>query len=242
MKIKHIFFGLLITSLLVTISQAGVVMVSEVNSGGKTSINKAYVENNKLRVDSKDARTDTTMIFRGDKKLMWMIQNNKKTYHEMTEADIKKMKSKMDGAMKKMEAQMKNMPPAQRKMMKGQTVREITYKKVASNQKVGKWNCDKYAVLENGARVATVWTTKWRSFGIGSGDFKVFDSLSNMMKNNMPSGYSLDYKPFSRKSGLNGVPVKRVGKNGGWVMKEIKKQGINNSKFNLPGGLTKKDL
>ncbi|NQU16872.1 MAG: hypothetical protein HQ564_02305 [Candidatus Saganbacteria bacterium] len=248
MKFKQLVSLFLISIFFVAIANAGVVMVTEVKSGGKTSINRAYVENNKLRADAKSGKMDSIMIFRADKKLMWAIDNKKKAYHEMTEADFKKMNTQMNDAMKKMQAEMKKMPPAQRKMMekmmKGQMVKpkkpsKLVYKKVASNQKVGKWKCDKYAVLQDNKRIATVWTTDWRAFRLGPNDFKVFDSFSKMMSQNMPAGYSVNYKAFSKKSGLNGVPVKRVGQNSSWTMKEMKKERINGSLFDLPSGLKK---
>ena len=48
---------------------------------------------------------------------MRLIDDDGKTYNEMTKADVDRMGGQMDGAMAQMQEQMKSMPPEQRARM-----------------------------------------------------------------------------------------------------------------------------
>ena len=56
-------------------------------------------------------------VFDGTAQVMRMINYDKKTYTEMTKADVDRMGAQMAGAMAQMQEQMKNLPPAQRAQM-----------------------------------------------------------------------------------------------------------------------------
>ena len=54
------------------------------------------------------------MIFDGTAQVMRTIDDEAKTYTEMTKADVEKLSGQMSGAMAQMQEQMKNMPPEAR--------------------------------------------------------------------------------------------------------------------------------
>src|SRR5262245_45963489 len=57
---------------------------------------------------------EQAVIFDGGKQVMWMINDAKKSYYEMTKADVDRLGAQMNDAMAQMQAQMANLPPAQR--------------------------------------------------------------------------------------------------------------------------------
>src|SRR3990170_3608288 len=110
-----------------------------------------YLGKDRMRTETKGSGRDQVFIYRGDRKLFWMLDNKEGTYTEMTREDVKKLKGRMDEAMKTYEEQMKNVPPEQRKMMEAmmksrmpQQPPRTVYKKVASGVKVNRWVCDRY--------------------------------------------------------------------------------------------------
>lgn len=61
---------------------------------------------------------DQAMIFRLDKKLVWVLQPEEKSYIEMTEEGMNQMADRLNQAMKQMEQQLAQLPPEQRELMK----------------------------------------------------------------------------------------------------------------------------
>ena len=61
-----------------------------------------------------DVVHDRVVIFDGAKQVLYRIDVGRKTYMEMTKDDVERMGAQMTGMMSQMQAQMANMPPAQR--------------------------------------------------------------------------------------------------------------------------------
>ena len=82
------------------------------SGGGAVTTNQIQLEKTRMRaeVDMPNGRKQT-MIFDGTAQVMRMIDDEAKTYSEMTKADIEGMSGQMSGAMAQMQEQMKTMPP-----------------------------------------------------------------------------------------------------------------------------------
>ena len=96
----------------------GLLLVQKTTSGTTTRTSQVQIERTRMRTESSDqSGTQSIMIFDGAKKVLTTIDVGKKTYREMTEADVEKLAAQMSGAMTQLQEQMKNMPPEQRAMM-----------------------------------------------------------------------------------------------------------------------------
>ena len=68
-----------------------------------------------MRAESTGMRGEkTVVIFDGTRQVLTMIDNEKKTYTEMTQEDAEKMGAQLSGMMAQIEKQMATMPPEQR--------------------------------------------------------------------------------------------------------------------------------
>ena len=109
----------------VALAADGVLLVTKttVDSGAPTT-NQVQIESKRMRAESSGARGEKMIVmFDGTKQVMTLIDNEKKTYSEMTKADVEAMGNQMSSMMAQMEDQLKNLPPEQRAkieaMMKG---------------------------------------------------------------------------------------------------------------------------
>src|SRR3954465_5865655 len=103
---------------------AGVAGVVVQQTGGDIGSDKPkqkttiYIQGSKLRMDSDDpAGKKSSVIFDGDKQVMWIVDPSEGSYREMTAAQVQQMGDQMSSMMQQMQGQLAQMPPEQRKMM-----------------------------------------------------------------------------------------------------------------------------
>jgi hypothetical protein len=239
--------------------QAGIVIKStekskKMNMDMTTTM---YVEKDRLRMEMSGTGENQIIIFRGDKNLFWVVNKDKKSYAEMTQDDMKKLKAKMEEMQKMMEEQMKNLPPEQRKMMeqmmpgsmaKAKVVKS-EYKKKASGQKVGKWICDQYDVFKDGKKSSEMWTTSWDQIGISREDvagLKKMGEFFEVISEDIVDFMKVGSEEWEKEHGMTGIPVKWIDYVDGQPesqgeMKEVVKKNLDGSLFELPSGFDKED-
>lgn len=262
---KKIFFSLFVVLISFPVfSLAGVVVESQRSAGdGSITREKIQAEGNAVRVDSEGANAHTSIIFRKDKSLMWIVDHSKKTYQEMTKADFEKMAQAMKGAMnqmqKQMAAQLDKMPPAQRaeveKMMKSgqmpqaktvEAAKEI--KKTGATQKVGDWTCEIYEMISDGKKDQTLCVANWNQLSATRDDFQAFESMADFFSD-LAGGMSQDVgqsQQIMKDLMDKGIPVRQSfeGGQGSFVQEvsKIEKKSIEVSLFELPQGYTKESI
>ena len=118
------------------------------------------------------------MIFDGTKQVMTTIDPDKKTYTEMTQADVDKIAEQMsgdDGAAPEADGE----PAAGGARADGSGDEgprrrrrrpKIVYKKTGTDT-VGKWKCDKYEGFEGEKKVSEVCTVDPKALGFALTDF-----------------------------------------------------------------------
>ncbi len=242
----------LIVGFLVSSAQAGVVLTMETVDGKAKTVTVAKVEPDRFRVDVDGGKQ--TVIYRKDKDAFWMLNPGKKTYSEMTRKDIQAMSERMSGAMKQMEDQMKDLPPAQRAqieaMMKGRMGGQPsapTYQKMASGQKVGTWVATQYAVLRDGKKTSEVFHAHPKAVGLVEADFAVFTSLADLFKSMTKDLENTGFYRAGKVDGAvpAGVLVRSVrlddaGKPGAVsTLTEVKRGAVAGSEFEVPAGYTR---
>jgi hypothetical protein len=226
----------------------------------KQTVTKMYIDDSKLRIEQPGEKDTTIFIYRGDKNLVWIIKPAEKLYQEITEQDIQNMKAQMEQAGKMMEEQMKNLPPEQReqmeklmaKMPQAQTEekKEVVYKLVGKNEKVGDYTCEHYAALEDGKKTWDLWTVDYKDVPVSAQDLAPLEALGEFfgqMGGSDAERYLIGtQEPLKGDEGprFHGMPVKWTDVEADSVvrvneLKTLDKQTVDASLFDVPKGLKK---
>jgi hypothetical protein len=231
-------------------AQAGVTIVQSWQKLGDKSApmgNTIHVEKDRIRVEN-GSNPDQQFIYRGDKKLLWIVNLKEKTYMEMTEKDFTEMFAKRDEAMKKMKAQLAQMPPEQRKMMEdmmakmyagGPEAPKTEFRKTGSGGKINGWSTDKYEAVREGGKKSDIWVSEYKTLGISESEVHVFKDLARYFEKIAPtSEWQISDK---------GMPVKSLTYKDGkpefqMEVKEVKKENQPASLFEVPAGMTQKKM
>lgn len=239
--------------------EAGLLVVYEQDSYARPekATTTVFTGRDRMRTETRGKDLDQVFIFRGDKKLYWMIDRKEGTYTEISKNDLQNMKAKMGEARREYEEQMKNIPPEQRRMMEAMMKNRMpkqpprtTYKKKASGVKVNRWICDQYDGYREREKTEEIWTADVGQFDFRPEEFQVFDDIrefaEEFSKQSLPF-YRIESEKGKKGNGFSGVPVKMIGFSGGkreqkMELKEIQRRDHSPSLFELPGGLRKKEI
>lgn len=201
------------------------------------------------------------MIFRGDQKLLWIIDSDRKVYQEMTEKDVQELGAKMNEAMAKMKEALANIPPEQRaaveKMMEGRMPAAAEKKRVVTplgqSRKINDFVCAGYRVAFDGGGEMEVWSADPKAFEISEKDLAVFKEFAEFWKALKPAGMdSMDglLKDFGnpKEGDVPGLPILTIMKDASgkeeWRSEVVRitHDAIPAAAFDLPAGLKKDKL
>ena len=230
----------------------GVLIVEKTTTGGSTKTNQIQIEKERMRAES-----DTqTVVFDGTKQVLWLINDGRKSYSEMTKADVDRMGGQLNDAMAKMQKQLKSLPPEQRAqieaMMKGRGMPtaggaqapKTEYRKTGSD-KVGAWTCDKYQGTRGGQKVTELCTVDPKVLGLAMSDFQVSKQLVEFFGKLVPQGADRMFAVGTpEEQGFSGVPMRRIAFNNGQQQSvsevtQASRQNFPASVFELPAGYQK---
>ena len=235
---------------LATPASAGVVIEQEFKgpSPGESGRLILYVEPGRLRMESQTPEGQTIMIFRADRQVVWMIQPSEKSYHEMSQTEMDRMKAQMD-------AMLKNLPPDQRamaeQMMKGRTgaskPANISVKRLGS-ETVGKYSATKYEVFSDGQRTTELWTAPLEQVSVQQAEYDTFLQFGRFMEKlsqAMAAAAGSSDVMTRYAETVEGFPVKAVnytaaGKPvGEHQVVRAERQAVGDDKFQVPAGFRK---
>ena len=91
----------------------GILIVEKSTTGTATRTSQAQIEKTRMRSESAGPNGTVIMTFDGTAEVMRTIDMQKKTYTEMTKADVDRMGAQMAGAMAKMQQMQEQMLQAQ---------------------------------------------------------------------------------------------------------------------------------
>src|SRR5206468_2059975 len=191
-------------------------------------------------------------VFDGATQVMRLINYDKKTYGEMTKADVDRAGGQMAAAMAQLQEQMKNLPPAQRAQMdammksRGMTATgpvKTEYKKTGTD-KIGKWTCDKYDGFQNGQKISEVCAADPKVLGFTAADFHITQQLGEFFQRLMPQTSDQMFTLGTADAqGFSGVPIRRTLSIGGretvTEITDISHQTFADSLFAVPAGFQK---
>lgn len=244
----------------------GLLLVQKTTSGGTSTTNQIQIEHTRMRAESSGATGgQMVMIFDGTKQVLTYIDTNKKTYSELTEADVEKMGAQMSGAMAQLQQAMANMTPEQRAAMESMKGRlggamtgmagmaapaKIQYHK-AGTDTVGKWTCDKYEGFKGTEKTSEVCTVDPKVLGFAATDFEVTKQMAAFFKKMIgPLAEQMAKEAFTvgsaEEQGFSGVPVRQTttvaGRQTVSEITEVSRHTFPDSVFQVPAGYQKTDM
>lgn len=148
-------------------------------------IEKTFYKPGKMKMLNQT--TGRTTIFRFDKELVWTIDEKKKTYEEMTFAQ---MQQGMDQMRSEMKNEMKNMSPEERKIMEKmmgnkmggmfseEQTFEITVQRSGKTKRILDYNCEQIFLMFDKEPVMEMWVTD--KFNMGNEYLDVYQKMGIM--------------------------------------------------------------
>ena len=253
-----VYTSIIIIVLLLSFSvQAGLIvkMAQEVQGVNVKSQQTMFIEKDRLRMEMSGEEENQTIIFRGDKNVFWVIDSEKKSYFEMTQDDIVKLKSQMENMQKMMMEQMKNMPEEQRKMMQDMMPSNMStekkekpiYTKKAGGVKVGNWTTTHYEGTKQGKKSDDLWTVDWSQAGFNRGDFAVMTKMADFfsaLSQEATDFMKIGSEDWEKEMGISGMPVRWIdylegGGTSEGSVQDISQKNLDASLFELPAGFKK---
>jgi hypothetical protein len=236
----------------------GILIAQKMTSAnGTVTTHQIQIEPTRMRAETDGAGGRTqAVIFDGNAQVLRTIDDQGKTYTEMTKADLDRLGAQMSGAMAQMQEQMKNMPPEARArmeaMMQGRGMAPAggpptEYKKVGTD-KVGKWTCDKYEGTRGGEKVSEVCTVPPAALGFTLADFEVTRQMAEFFGKLVPQGADQMFRiGSSGANGFSGLPVRTVtfrngAPSGTSEITDASRQNFPDSTFTVPAGYQKRDM
>lgn len=247
-------------------AQAGVFWQTERQHRGQTTTASIYIEGDHLRMESNEDHA-TVAIYDAATKRMIVLRPERRSYMEMGEEDMKRMRTQVDGQMAaaraQMEARMKNMPPEQRKMVEQMMAQngmapgapaapppkepEWTFQATGQKKNVSGFPCEVHRVLEGGAVKEEDCLSPWSKGLVTKDDIGALMRFAESMSSLMGGmGGGQVNAAMNRVHRLPGFPVQRVratGPNESEVetLKKLERKALPKDLFTVPAGFTKED-
>jgi len=227
-----------------------------------------YLEGNKMRVegDRVDAQNGSLVIYDGDQQKVFLINQEKKTYQELTPQSFKAMfdkAKKIDEHManmspeqrKQLEQMMSKLSPEQRKAMEGAMGKkpepskepDVKWEPTAAHQTVAGFPCEGFKELKDGKVDAEGCYIPWSAGAITKADLAPLVKMQDFIKqagDNFPQQGLAAFTKLEQGPGFPGTLVRISAsgeREGTESVKSIKRGSISADKFQLPAGYTKSD-
>ncbi len=255
---KYFSSAIVMLALAAPASAQGVTMVMRNTVGGQTTTQQVQMDRTHIRAETQAGGDTVAFVYDGPAKTVRMINLTKKSYTEMDQAQMQRMGQQVNAAMAAMQAQLKNMPPEQQKMMqdlmKGRglpgagTPAERTVYKRAGTGKVGQWSCARHDGYRGAEKVAEVCAVDAAALGLTAADFEAATQLAEVIKGMMPGASDqLSFNGTIESQGFPGVAVRRVTLHNGapqltTELTEVRRGPIPASAFATPAGFTRETM
>ena len=249
--------------LLSSFANAGVVMdlVTEDASGQETDRSKIQAQGDMIRMDQVGDDKAVSMIFRGYELLY--VDHDDKNYIVIDEAMLDKVSTKMDEAMKKMEAELARMSPQEqammRQMMKGRMPPGMAGQKDAPRQAPrveslgsSKWQsykCRQYAVYKGEEKTQEVCASDLDDINGAEEAMEAFRNMATYMAKmteSLPMRSGQAANPGELMDQIDGFPVLTIDYTIGVVtgktaLDSVAEQDLGKDLFNAPEGYVRED-
>lgn len=227
----------------------GILITQRVTSAGPALTIRMQLEPTRMRTEVAGPNGVVNVtIFDGAKQVLFVVDPARKTYMEMTKADIERLSAQLQAAMAQMKSQLDKLPPAQRAqmeaLMKGGGTPQLTR---TGSDTVGKWTCNKHDMMLDGQKIGETCSVNPSVLGFTAADFAVvrqistfYASMAPQVAGRLPGVSGLD------PTGSTDFPVRTVmmlpGQTTTTEVVEAVRQTFPDSLFAVPDGFTKQDL
>lgn len=219
-------------------AHAGVSWQMDRQRGAEITTAAVYVEGDDLRMESGDRQAGSPVVlYNAVTKKMTVLRPEQRSYMEMGEADMKRMRAQMSGQMEaaraQMEARMKGMPPEQRKMVEQMMAQsgmapggasaapapekepEWTFQATGQKKTISGFPCEVYRVLEGGALKEEDCLSPWSKGVVTKDDILVLlrfaESMTALMSGiGGPAMRQQVSASLNRVHRFPGFPIQRV--------------------------------
>jgi hypothetical protein len=228
----------------------GVLIVQRMTTGGTTATTEVQIEPNRLRAEVADPTgARQTVIFDGGKQVMMLVSAQRKTYTEITKADV----DRMVAMLAQVQAQMANMPPEMRgqmdSMMRGRGLGpsvKTEYRR-GGTDKVASWTCDRYDGYQDGKKITELCTVPPGVLGLREADLGVTRQMANFFRALMPQAADqMIGLGRVEEQGFSGVPVRTVllgaGQPIAMEISEVRRETFADALFTVPAGFQRQEL
>jgi len=234
----------------------GLLIVQRHTSGGTTNMNQIQIEKTRMRAETGAGDRAQVVVFDSTAQVVRMINPTRKTYTELTKADVDRLGAQMAGARAQLQDQMKNMPPEQRArleaMMKGRgmavpgaAAAKTEYRK-SGTDKVGKWTCDKYDGYRGDQKVSELCTVNPSVLGVAIADFEIAREAAKFFAQLAPQNVDQMFSVGGADQGFSGIPVRSIVSVGAnqitTEVTEVARKVFAEDSYAVPAGFTKQDL
>jgi hypothetical protein len=236
----------------------GVQIAERTTVDGTPQTNRVLIAKDLMRAEIADPASGAkqTIIFDGTRQVIDIVNMDRKTYVEVTKAQLDQLGAQMHDMMGQMQAAMASMPPAQRAqmeaMMRGRGVGPLMssgvkteYRKSGTDH-VGQWTCDTYEGSQNGQKVSEVCTVDPATIGLGAAEVATVQQLAAFFNKLIPEGAGMMDIGRPEAQGFSGLPIRTsTTLRGKTVTNEItgvSRQALDDSLFQVPAGFQKQDF
>lgn len=259
MRPFHLFV-VAVPLLLPSFAQAGLKLTYERKAGDKVRTHDISVEGPRLRMDGvggdRGAGPEAAVILDTQAKKLIMLNLERKTYHELTEAELKQMKEQMGQMKERMAEQMKNLPPEQRQMMEKMMKErmpggggdaappEVKYEPTGQKKKVSGYACEVYRISVGGTRRSETCFAPWGSGVVTAADAEQFKRLSADVQKMMAFAPAARLQDWSKAPGI-AVEESHLDADGKILsvttLKSVNRGALPDSLFQVPSGYTQEE-
>ncbi len=212
--------------------------------------------------------SQATMIYRGDRREMVVIDHGNESYFVMDRETMKAMSGQMSQAMKQMQEALKKVPAEQRAMVEKMMKQRMPamqpprrpaseLRKTADRADLRGYPCVKYEVLREGRKIRELWVTDWSNVE-GAGEvadvFRDMAAFFSEMLESFSSGtgpglsQTVGDNVFQHMNELDGFPVvtKNYGNDGSLksesVLRSAKHRAVEPGEFEPPAGYKRREM
>jgi hypothetical protein len=215
----------------------------ESTSSGKQAAGHSSARSYAVPKMFKNVDGDRVVLIRLDRRKLYSIDLGKKTYWEMTFAEMERMMKRTRAQMEQVQKQMRNLSPEQKRMVEEQMGKGMAdlmasggkVKITASNEvkTVSGYSCTKYIASHKGNTLFIAWATK------GVKGFtslrKDWDQFYTRLLSLSPAT-SMGFAEAFRK--IDGFPMEMEAAGRTTVVTKVEQRPIPTAEFELPSGLT----
>jgi hypothetical protein len=239
-------------------ARAGVTIVFQ---HGASEASTAEIEGDHARIDSPMRQKFTAVIVDAAGTKMTMVDDNAKSYVDITEEDMKKFRGQLEAMRGQMQERLKNLPPEQRQKMEalmakmgngaaGAKPEKHVFKFDSMGQKktVNGMSCQMFKVSRDGKAYEQDCISPWSAGLLKKSDFESMRKFGQEMAQGMGMKGGGTGQLFEDMDQYPGIPISRVhlgddGTSGEEdQIKSITRGSIAAARFAVPTGYTKKDV